>query len=615
MDTADAGARSLLAVIDARFDDLTPGATSFRLVGPVGTLEAKRPNEVEGVIRAAEAATARGLWAGGFVSYEAAPGLDPALRVRPALEKDGFDDLPLAWFAIFERAEETILPVPRDDSPQEASDAWRPSIDQQRYDRSIAEIHERIRAGDTYQVNYTFRLRSTLSGDARGLYRDLAYAQRGAFAAFRDLGRFRVLSASPELFFELSGNTIRTRPMKGTAPRGRWPAEDERIARALVASSKDRAENAMILDLLRNDLGRIAKSGSVHWMDVFEAERYETVWQLTSTVSAEITPDVDVAEVFRALFPSGSVTGAPKVRAMEVIADLEDSPRRVYCGAVGYLAPPGAGRPHARFNVAIRTATVDVETGLAEYGVGGGITWDSRPRREYDETVAKARVLTSRRPRFDLLETLLHEPGRGFRRLDGHLARLRASAAYFGFVFDEGAVSAALTKEASGLQEHPARVRVLLSRSGTVSTGSTTVPAMPELLRLAVDLDHPVDPSDVMLFHKTSLRSRYDETRARHPDADDVILVNLRGEVTETTVANLAFRLDGRWWTPPLDSGLLPGVERTARLEEGTLDERVLRAEDLHGVEELAVVSSVRGFRRAELVGGRSAPSLSPPHA
>jgi para-aminobenzoate synthetase/4-amino-4-deoxychorismate lyase len=589
-------------VIEVRFDDLTPEGRSFRVVEPVGVLEARRPAEVRGAIEAADAAASRGLWVGGYVAYEAAPGLDPALAVRSRSPDDPFAELPLAWFAMFERMEETTLPAPRDDAPSVEPGTWTPSIDRERYDRSIAAVREHIRAGDTYQANFTLRLRSTVAGDERGLYRDLCFAQRGAYAAYVNLGRYRILSASPELFFLLEDGRISTRPMKGTAPRGRWPGEDEQMARVLVGSAKDRAENAMILDLLRNDLGRIARSGSVRWSDAFQAERYETVWQLTSTVSADLATGVDLADVFAGLFPSGSVTGAPKVRTMEIVAGLEDSPRGVYCGAVGYLSPNGSGHPRARFNVAIRTVLLDAESGLAEYGVGGGVTWDSRAPNEYDEVVAKARVLTARRPRFELVETLFHEPGPGYRLLAEHLARLRASTAYFGFRYDDEAVRAALAQAAVEVPDGPARVRLLLSRGGTASTSVVRLAADASArVRLAIDETHPVDPTDVMLFHKTTLRARYDEARARHPDADDVVLVNTRGEVTETTVANIAVKLDGRWFTPPLDAGLLPGVERAVRVGDGTLAERAITVEDLWTADDLAALSSVRGFKPAVL--------------
>ncbi len=587
-------------MIEARFDDLTGASSSFRLADPVGILEATRADEVLPTIAAANAAATRGLWVAGFVAYEAAPGVDPALTVRLRDPDDPLARLPLAWFAMFERRDETVLPSPREDQQEAAGEVWRPSVDRARYDDAIARIREHIAAGDTYQVNHTLRLRSIVRGDERGLYRDLCYAQRGAHAAYLNTGRYRVLSASPELFFRIDGGQLTTRPMKGTAPRGRWLAEDESIRAHLASSVKDRAENAMIVDLLRNDLGRIARPGTVEWSRIFEPERYETVWQLTSTVTCELSPGVDLADVFRALFPSGSVTGAPKVRTMQIIGELEDSPRGVYCGAVGYLAPAGGGPPSASFNVAIRTVVLDAESGAAEYGVGGGITFDSSAENEFDETVAKARVLTARRPPFELFETMRRDPGEPVRRLEEHVSRLRDSAAYFGFAFDEDEVRA-LLEATGGDVERSMKIRLALARNGHLTLAMTPLErGASEPLRLALD-DVPVDPADVFLFHKTTRRLRYVEARNRYPDHDDVVLVNLRGEATETSIANIAVDLDGRWWTPPIDAGLLPGTERAALLADGTLAERAIKVDELLAAREIAVLSSVRGWRHAVL--------------
>jgi para-aminobenzoate synthetase/4-amino-4-deoxychorismate lyase len=594
--------RIVPGMIDARFDDLTGVMPSFRLVGPVGVIEATRTDEVAGAITAAEGAAARGLWVAGFITYEAAPGLDPVLSVRQGDPSDAFAELPLAWFAMFERREETSLPEPQNDGALTPVDSWLPTTARDRYGGAISAIHDHIAAGDSYQVNHTLRLRSRVAGDERGLYRDLCYAQRGAYAGYLNLGRYRILSASPELFFQIDDGRLTTRPMKGTAPRGRWATEDEEVAARLRGSVKDRAENAMIVDLLRNDLGRVAKPGSVTWDDVFDLERFETVWQLTSTVRADLRSDVSLLDVFAALFPSGSVTGAPKVRTMRIIAELEDAPRGAYCGAVGFLSPPGSGSPAARFNVPIRTVVVDTQTGSAEYGVGGGITWDSRAHSEYDETVAKARVLTARRPRFDLFETLRHDPDTGFLHLDRHLLRLRGSAAYFGFRYDEAAVMDALERASGRFSDRPARVRVAVDRRGQVVTGEVPLIVSQGSIHVALDTTVPVAPGDTTLFHKTTLRRRYQEARERHPDADDVLLMNTNGEVTESTVANVAVKLGGRWWTPPLDSGLLPGVGRQVALEDGWLAERVITAEELRRAEALELVSDVRGRRPAELV-------------
>jgi para-aminobenzoate synthetase / 4-amino-4-deoxychorismate lyase len=590
-------------MIEARFDDLVPGSErSFRLVGPVGLLEARRPAEVAETIEAADAAAERGLWVAGFVAYEAAPGLDPEIAVRVRPPDDPFAAMPLAWFAMFE-GREAVPPLepPHAEPRGLGRSPWRPSVDRTAYDAAIDRIRDLIAAGHTYQVNYTLRLRAQVAGEARGFYRDLCLAQRGGYAAYLDLGRYRVLSASPELFFRIDGERITTRPMKGTARRGRWLAEDEEIAARLAASEKERAENAMIVDLLRNDLGRICRAGSVEVERMHEAERFETVWQLTSTVGGDLRPETTLVDVFRALFPSGSVTGAPKVWTTRIITDLEVAARGVYCGAIGYLAPPGSGEPRANFNVAIRTVAFDAESGAAEYGVGGGITYDSTPANEYEEVLAKARVLTDVRPAFELIETLRHEPNAGFLDLDEHLARLGASATYFGFRLELEDVIASL-KTVVAERGEACAVRLSLARDGAISADVRDLPPEPTgPIRVALD-DEPVDPSDLWLFHKTTRRAPYDRRLERRPDVDDVLLVNDRAEVTEATIANLAVRSGGTWVTPPLDSGLLPGTRRAAMLASGELVERVVTIDDLRRGDEIALVSSLRGWRPAVLV-------------
>jgi para-aminobenzoate synthetase/4-amino-4-deoxychorismate lyase len=311
---------------------------------------------------------------------------------------------------------------------------------------------------------------------------------------------------------------------------------------------------------------------------------------------------VSLSDAFRALFPSGSVTGAPKVSTMGLIAELEDSARGPYCGAIGYLSPPGSAEPRANFNVAIRTVVFDGQTRLAEYGVGGGITYDSSAAGEFDEAVAKARVLTARRPRFELFETLRHEPASGFRHLQEHVARLEASAAYFGFVFVRPNVEAALEKAVAELGGAEGRVRLMLERDGTMRTDlSEPHPAAEGQVCVAIHPD-PVDPSDVWLYHKTTLRSPYERRRHDRPDVDDVLLVNDRGEVTESTIANVAFKVGGEWFTPPLASGLLPGTYRAVLLREGRIRERPIPVVELASAGGLALVSSVRGWLPVVLV-------------
>lgn len=535
----------------------------------------------------------------GFVAYEAAAGLDRALAVRRPDPRSPFAGLPLAWFGVFGGRETVPEPRAGDAAP---GPEWSASIDRERYVDAVQRIRELIASGQTYQVNHTLRMRAAIRGDLDRVYEDLVLAQRGGYGADLLAGPFRILSASPELFFRWDGDVVTTRPMKGTARRGRWPAEDAAAAAALSASAKDRAENAMIVDLLRNDLGRLAVPETVVAGPMFELERYETVWQLTSTVAARVPDRTSLPDLFRALFPSGSVTGAPKVASMRVIAGLEDAPRGVYTGAIGYLSPPGSGEARAVFSVAIRTLVVDTESGAAEYGVGGGITFDSSAAAEHDEVRAKSTVLTERRPAFELFETLRWEPNEGFRHLEEHLGRLRASAGYFGFRYEGDAARSALEKAAADANG-AVRVRLSLGRDAVPRATVGELPEASAPVRLAIVEEPAVDPADVWLYHKTTRREPYRRRRRLRPDADDVLLVNTSGRVTESTIANLAVRIGGEWWTPPLEDGLLPGTHRDVLLREGRLRERSLSVDEVAAGDELALVSSVRGWRPAVLLG------------
>ena len=569
-----------------RFDSFDPlrGARSFRFSGFQRVVRADRVEEVARVLAEVEEATEAGLHAAGFVAYEAAPAFDAALTTRARDPR-----LPLAWFALYARRDETAPDAPSAGSFELGE--WEMGTTEAAYRERIATIRELIAAGDTYQVNYTVRLRAPFRGDPAALYDRLARAQRSAFCVYLEVDGCAIVSASPELFFRVEGGEVELRPMKGTRPRGRFPAEDAALAAELLASPKERAENLMIVDLLRNDAGRVAVPGSVRVERLFEVERYETVHQLTSTIRARPRAGVGLAGLFRALFPCGSVTGAPKVRTMQLIAELEDEPRGVYCGAIGFASPG-----EAAFSVAIRTVVVDRAAGRAELGVGSGITWDSDAASEYRECLDKA-AFTHRAPNdFRLLETLLYEPATGFFLLDGHLLRLAASAAHFGFRFDRHEVIRALhhALQADGAQ----RVRLLLDRAGDVTVETAPLDPAPSPVRVGI-APEPVDSRDPLLFHKTTRRALYDERRASLPECDDVLLVNERGELTEATLANLVVRLDGALWTPPLDAGLLPGVFRAELLRRGEIRERTLRPADLHRAEGIYLVNSVRRWRRA----------------
>jgi para-aminobenzoate synthetase/4-amino-4-deoxychorismate lyase len=581
----------------ARFDDLVQGVAR-RFAPPAEVLVARTTTEVLRVLARVEAATADGAHAFGYLAYEAAPAFDPHLAVRGP-DPDG---PPLAWFGLGGPPE--VVPVVEAGGPTGSYTAggWRRGWTHDGYVAAVEAVRTAIAAGDTYQANLTVRLLGEAHGDLARLYSDLVLAQRGRYGAYLDLGSHVVASASPELFFEWSGRELVTRPMKGTAPRGRTTAEDDAAVAALLASGKERAENLMIVDLLRNDVARISTTGTVAVPHLCVPERFGTVWQLTSEVTGSLPDATTLTDVFTALFPSGSVTGAPKASTMRLLTGLEDSPRGIYCGAIGTVAPPDAP-VRARFSVAIRTLTVTRATGAAVYGSGGGITWGSDPSLEHDELIAKTTILDSLGDTMDhdveLFETMaLTEDGR-LRDLDRHLARLADSARYLGFTFDDAAARESLTHATAG--SAGARVRLTLDRAGRATVALQPLPATTTRpVRLHVDTE-PVDSTSRWLFHKTTRREVYTDAAARHPRADDVVLVNERDEVTETTIANLLVRKGSTWSTPALTCGLLPGVGRARLLDDGDVVERVITVEELRAADELAVVSSLRGRRPAVL--------------
>lgn len=541
-------------------------------------------------LREVEAAVQAGAYAAGLISYEAAPAFDAGLAAHPP---DGF---PLVWFGLF--AAPTPLPALPEPPATEAYTLgpWQATLGPAAYAEAIARIKDHIARGETYQVNYTYRLRADFAGDPWALFLQLAHAQRADYAAYLDLGTHAVCSASPELFFEREGARVRAKPMKGTHARGRTLAEDEAQARWLQASEKNRAENVMIVDMLRNDLGRVAETGSVRVPALFEAERYPTLWQMTSTVTAEVRRPL--TELLAALFPCASITGAPKHRTMQIIRELEPTPRHSYCGAIGLLTPAG----RAQFNVAIRTALIDRAAGQAEYGVGSGVVWDSEAEAEYAECQLKARVLHTRRPRFDLLESLRWTPEAGYWLLERHLGRLAEAAVYFGVPLTLAEVRARLTALAATLPPAPHKVRLLVAPSGAAHVEAAALPPAPAgAVRLALAAA-PISAADPFLFHKTTHRIVYEQARAAHPEADDVLLWNEAGEVTEACLSNLAVRCEGRWWTPPVAAGLLAGVYRAELLAQGVLRERVLTVAETRQAEALAVINSVRGWRPAQLL-------------
>lgn len=578
----------------ARFDDVAAGR-SLQFGRAERVISAQRPDEVRPALAAVQAAVTGGAWAFGMVAYEAAAGLDPDARVRAPQE-----GLPLAWFGLADAPEEQVLPLTTGEGFEVGP--WIPDWSAADHAQRVEAVRAAIAEGETYQCNLTTRLRSSFRGDAFGLYGELAHRQRGGHHAFLDLGRHTVVSASPESFLRWEDGLLRTTPMKGTAARGRTPQADLAARDALRASEKDRAENVMIVDLLRNDLARVCEAGSVQVTELLAAEEYPTLWQLTSQVQGRARPEAGLVEVFEALFPCGSITGAPKLSTMDLIAELEDAPRGVYCGAIGYLAPGPS--PRARFSVAIRTVVIDQQDDCAVYGAGGGITWASTPAGEYDELLVKAAVLpTGKREPFALLETLAVVGGQA-QHLGAHLERMLESAAHFGIATRREVLEAAAREAvASASAEADVLLRLALRRDGSLEVTSRPLAASPGPVQLAVDTERTSFPTGLSA-HKTTVREHFAAARERHPGAEDVVLLGEHGRVVETTIATLVARIDGVWCTPPLADGCLAGVGRRLALERGELVERPLSVEVLRDAEDLAVLSSARGWRRAVLGEG-----------
>lgn len=560
---------------------------NLTLTSPSGVLVAHTPAEVIDLVEAAEQASLHGSYVAMLLTYEAAPAFDAVLQTHSPI-----NSLPLAWAAIFPEPSS----FPTASSSRYKTSPWKPTITNSAYQSAIKRILELIATGDTYQVNYSFPMTATFAGDAFSYHLDLSQSQGARYSAFLDLGDFQILSLSPELFFERHGRRVKTKPMKGTIGRGRWTAEDQALAQCLRDSKKDRAENVMIVDLLRNDLGKVSKTGSVTVSSLFELERFETLWQMTSTVDSTLNDGVGLVELLSALFPCGSITGAPKISTMKIINQLEPFPRGLYTGAIGLLRPGG----DCIFNVAIRTLQLDSKSGVLTFGVGGGVTIDSTPEREYGECLVKSAFLEKRPSSFQLLETMLLENGEFF-LLDRHLARLTDSANFFGFKFLTEELTATLQRLAAEHSNGCWKVRLLLSKAGRFEL-EVLEPKIDSRIRRAKLAADALDSSNIMLFHKTTDRSAFNSSLQFLNDYDEVVFFNERGEVTESVNANVVLSADDQMWTPSIDSGLLAGTFREQLLWEGVIKERVIRVEELVKAREFFLINSVQKWMRSVLV-------------
>ncbi len=533
-----------------------------------------------------DAALSDGYWVAGYFTYEMGYLLEP--RLKPLIHKKQPTG-PLAWLGVFEAPVDT---VDDGESPREyAVSDLRLSTSWDEYASSFARIKQHIGDGETYQVNYTMKARFDLAGSPEALYNHLRERQRVSYSAYICDGERSVISLSPELFLRREGQDLVTRPMKGTVRRGSSDREDADLARWLAADPKNQAENVMIVDMVRNDLGRIAPPGGVHVPRLFEVEKYQSLYQMTSTVEARMQEGTTWYDIMRAIYPCASITGAPKIRTMELIAGLEKEPRGVYTGAIGYFAPDGT----ACLNIAIRTLVVDGE-GRGEMGIGSGVIYDSDPASEFDECLLKAQFLSRPRPQFELLETMLLEDGKLY-LLERHLARLESSSARFGYACDPAQVRSELDGLTRLHSRGSYRVRLLLSKDGSLSLSADTLePAVPEY-RVKISSIR-VNSADELLLHKTTHRPLYSSERESALDQgyDEVVFVNQRDEVTEGSISNVFVESKGVMVTPPVSSGVLPGTLREELISVDRCREGVVTVADLGSADRIYIGNSVRGL-------------------
>lgn len=595
---ADSGLSEAFVLLDNSSGTHSP---SLLFTDPVEVVRADGPEEVEAAIARIEAAVADGLYAAGFFSYELGYAMEPKIaRLLPDKR-----DMPLLWFGLYQQPRQMTgsgvldwLNETTRSASHEFSDvslAWTREEYEQRFDKAL----EMIRAGDIYQLNLTFKARFRLTGSPLTFYRDLRAKQPVAYGAVVDTGDVTVLSASPELFIELEGRRIHTRPMKGTAARLGAVEADAQQRRVLASDDKQRAENLMIVDLMRNDLGRISEIGSVRVDDLFTVETFKTLHQMTSGVTATLKEDVGLKEILKGIYPPGSITGAPKIRAMELIAELETESRGVYCGAIGHVSPKG----RALFNVAIRTPVV-CRGGQGEMGIGSGVVYDSGGGSEYEECLLKMKFLTDPPKPFQLIETMLYEPGKGIWLEERHYDRLRASAAYYAYALDEERVRNTLAAAIEPHKGETLRVRLTLAEDGTPSVTTTVLgaDAKMDVMRFVVSPTR-LNSADPFLYHKTTRRELYDEEWKKYHDevgSDEVIYLNGDGDLAEGSRTTIFVERDGVLLTPPLSAGLLPGTLRADLIASGRAKEERLGLEDLATADVCYLGNSVRGLVRAE---------------
>ena len=550
----------------------------YTFTQPIKEIKTRDLAEVADLLAQVESYQEQGYYVVGYVSYEAAPAFEEKLAVHKSPLLGAY----LLYFTVHDRVETSPIPLTYEEV--DLPSKWQEETSAENYEKAIARIQHHLRQGDTYQVNYTVQLKQDLSANPFAIYNRMVVEQEAGYNAYVEHDEMAVISMSPELFFEQNDRELTTRPMKGTTQRGVTDQEDLAQASWLEQDPKNRSENMMIVDLLRNDMNRISEVGSEHVESLCQVEQYSTVWQMTSTIKSQLRPDVDLVEIFRSLFPCGSITGAPKIATMEIIKNLEPQPRGVYCGTIGLLLPNG----RRIFNVAIRT--IQLHQGKAIYGVGGGITWDSTWESEYREVHQKAAVLYRKQARFKLISTgkisqknLLFE--------DQHLERLTKASRYFAFPFDPKKLRQKIEEECQVCDDNQDyRLRIITSKSGEMELSRQILsPLSPSFCKAKLCLQE-ADLQQAFTYFKTTHRPHLSLGK------QEIIYHNAAGELLETSIGNLVLKINGKLYTPPIRLGILPGIYRQHLLETGQVEEKVLTVPDLDQAEAVYGCNAVRGL-------------------
>jgi len=571
---------------------------SYYFFNPVKTIKLVHPQGLNNFFKELENLTKK-YYVAGFFSYELGYLFEKIFNYKKSPQ------FPFALFCAYEKpiifnhktekfvSGKFVIP---DVSFKYNLQNLRLNISKKEYFQKIEKIKKYIYEGDIFQANFTVKYKFDFSGSALGLYLDLKNKQRVAYNVFAKLGDYYILSLSPELFFYKNKNYIKVKPMKGTIKRGRNIKEDKENARFLQNDEKNKSENVMIVDLLRNDLGKISEYGSVKVFKLFEIEKYDTLLQMTSTIVSKLKRNISLYDLIKNIFPSGSVTGAPKIRSMEIIKELEKEERKIYTGSIGFFTPDGK----AKFNVAIRT--ILIHRNIGEMGVGGGIVYDSSAESEFNEAKLKALFLIKKPVKeFSLIETILYN--KNFKYLNLHLKRLKESAEYFGYTFDKKKILLKLKELTQQIKDNARyKVRILLNGTGDIKLNYEKIDNIPEKLRITIS-KYRTDSNNIFYFHKTTNRDLYNSElkEARRQGFFDIIFLNEKDEITEGAITNIYIRKDGLFYTPPLDCGLLNGIMRQLMIKKHRIKEKILKLNDLKQADEIYISNSIIGFKRAYL--------------